>query len=79
MDQVAALPVVPPTQPFHLQPGVFQGLPGHLDLGLRAAVRERERQGVVDENFHARTHHTRHPPGRNPAAHAAACATAPDA
>jgi hypothetical protein len=51
-DQIAHPPVIPTAEGFVLDAcGLLYGL-GLLDLNRLSAVREREGQGTVGENFH---------------------------
>ena len=52
VDEVAALRCVPPTERLHFQAEGDQGSLSLFDLGLHAAVCEREGQRAVEQDFH---------------------------
>ena len=53
VDDVGGLFFVPPTEGFNLESKGLQGRLSALDLDLVSAVRQRERQRAVDEDFHS--------------------------
>jgi hypothetical protein len=52
MDQIAALPVIPPSHEFNLDSRTLQSRSGLFNLSLLSAVGEGERQAGVNEDFH---------------------------
>lgn len=52
MNQITALPVIPPAQKFHFQPNDFERGPGLFNLNLDAAMSQQERAGVIEQDFH---------------------------
>jgi len=52
MNEVAGLRVIPPPQEVNLHSNIVQSTPGLLDLNLKATMREQERSGMVEQDFH---------------------------
>jgi len=54
MDEIARLPIIPPTDIFDLKASPFQGGFGFLDLDLEASMGQGKRPRVIEENLHGR-------------------------
>jgi len=54
MDDVARLPVIPPTEGFNFHADGLERSDGLFNLGLHSAMRQREREVAVKKDFHAR-------------------------
>jgi hypothetical protein len=54
MDDVARLPVIPPTKGFNFHADGLERSGGLFNLGLHHTVRQRERKVTIKKDFHLR-------------------------